>query len=283
MSQTLITTITEGQKKQIKRFAEDAVDCAIAKGILNKDGIQRLIENGGDFQSHIAAGIKEFSASNQYANEEVNSHYTYPKGYKIKGITEQTNILRQIFPGVGYADEKLAERPLPANAEGWFAIPRWERMSPTYGEAVQIVFGMIKRTRNDKFYTPCPLDLNRRVQTVAMLKNIGDQQRGSDILVIPAQFGVRYRGMSVRRVREIVDTLEFGMGVFQVAIMLLTHPERFQQFYNLWIDCAGDDYIFDTVHAAPYFSFRYNKVRFSTRWVGKQDVKFGSISGFVPK
>ena len=69
--ETLITTVTDGQKKQVKRFAEDAVDRAIAEGLLDKDGIQKLIENGDEFQARIVTGIKELSVSNQFADEEV--------------------------------------------------------------------------------------------------------------------------------------------------------------------------------------------------------------------
>jgi len=47
-----------------------------------------------------------------------------------------------------------------------------------------------------------------------------------DILVVPAQFGLRHRGRSVRRVREVMNANEFGLGVFAIGIMLLTHPER---------------------------------------------------------
>ena len=148
--ETLITTVTDGQKKQVKRFAEDAVDRAIAEGLLDKDGIQKLIENGDEFQAHIIAGIKDLLVSNQFADEEVESSYAYPKGYKVKGITDQTNILRQLFPGIGFADEKLADQPLPPNAEGWFAIPKWEKFAPTYGEAVEKVLAMIGSKR--KFY-----------------------------------------------------------------------------------------------------------------------------------
>ena len=46
---TSITTVTDGQKKQVRRFAEDAVDRAIAEGLLDKDSIQKLIENGDEF------------------------------------------------------------------------------------------------------------------------------------------------------------------------------------------------------------------------------------------
>ena len=147
---TSITQITEGQKKQYKRFVEDAGDKALSEVQLDKDELQMLIENGDEFQSRIITAIRELSVSNQFADEEVQSSYAYPKGYKVKGITEQTNILRQLFPGVGFADEKLAEQPLPPNAEGWFAIPKWQTLAPTYGEAVEKVLAMIGSKR--KFY-----------------------------------------------------------------------------------------------------------------------------------
>ncbi len=50
MPHTLITSVTDGQKKQLKRFAEDAVDNAIAEGFLGKGDVQQLIERGGEFQ-----------------------------------------------------------------------------------------------------------------------------------------------------------------------------------------------------------------------------------------
>jgi len=150
MTTQSITSITDGQKKQYLRFVEDAAERALKETALDKDGIQKLIENGDEFQARIITGIKELSVSNQFADEEVQSSYAYPKGYKVKGITEQTNILRQLFPGIGFADEKLADQPLPPNAEGWFAIPKWEKFAPTYGEAVEKVFAMIGSKR--KFY-----------------------------------------------------------------------------------------------------------------------------------
>ncbi|MEK7179337.1 MAG: hypothetical protein AAB727_03745, partial [Patescibacteria group bacterium] len=49
--ETLITTVTDGQKKQVRRLMEDAMDRVIAEGLLDKDGIQKLIENGDEFQA----------------------------------------------------------------------------------------------------------------------------------------------------------------------------------------------------------------------------------------
>ena len=285
--ETLITTVTDGQKKQVKRFAEDAVDRAIAEGLLDKDGIQKLIENGDEFQAHIIAGIKDLSVSNQFADEEVESSYAYPKGYKVKGITEQTNILRQLFPGIGFADEKLAEQPLPPNAEGWFAIPKWQTLAPTYGEAVEKVLAMIgsKRTfYNYRKGQTGPEYLRQHANTAKMFQKLGDEQKDHDILVVPCQFGLRHKGRSVRRAREVFMANEFGLGAFAIGIMLLTHPEREVQWEQLHVDCAGDEFSPGAdggFSFAPLFCFRGGKVRFSAYWYDAASGHYGSASAFL--
>lgn len=285
--ETLITTVTDGQKKQVKRFAEDAVDRAIAEGLLDKDGIQKLIENGDEFQAHIVTGIKELSVSKHFADEEVESSYAYPKGYKVKGITEQTNILRQLFPGIGFADEKIAEQPLPPNAEGWFAIPKWQTLAPTYGEAVEKVLAMIASKWKFYNYRDGQLGaeyLRQHAKTAKMFQKLGDEQKDYDILVVPAQFGLRHRGRSVRRAREVFQANEFGLGAFAVGIMLLTHPEREVQWEQLHVDCAGDEFSPDAgggFSFAPLFYFRDGKVKFSARWFGDANGLYGSASAFV--
>lgn len=48
---TTITSITSGQKKQYLRFVEDAAERALGEVGLDKDGIQKLIEHGDEFQA----------------------------------------------------------------------------------------------------------------------------------------------------------------------------------------------------------------------------------------
>ena len=284
-------SITSGQAKQYKRFVEDTAEKALKEVGLDKDGLQRLIENGDEFQARIVAGIRELSVSNQFADEEVKSNYGYLSGYKPKGITEQTNILRQLFSGIGFANEKLAEQPLPANAEGWFAIPRWQSVAKTYNEAVQKVLDLIKKQREGKFYNWCEgrlgkQYLRRHERTAKKLQVLADQQKGYDILVVAAQFGLRHRGRSVRRAREVFTANEFGLGAFEIGCMLLTHPERLQHYDDLWIDCAGDEYApgadgdFST---APCFGFYGGEVEFSTIWFDNPNEYYGSASGFLPQ
>jgi hypothetical protein len=283
-------SITSKQQKQYMRFVEDAAERALAEVRLDKDGLQKLIENGGEFQLRIIAAIRELSVSNQFADEEVESSYGYLSGYKPKGITEQTNILRQLFPGIGFADEQIAGQPLPQNAEGWFAIPRWEKVAPTYGEAVEKVLAMIKQTRSGKFYNYRegrldPQYLRQHAKTAEAFQKLGDEQKDYDIFVVPDQFGLLHRGRSVRRAREVMNANQFGLGAFAVGIMLLTHPERLQHYDNLWIDCAGDEYAPVAVgdfSFAPYFNFVDGKVRFGARWVDDANDHCGSASGFFP-
>ena len=227
------------------------------------------------------------STSDQFAGEEVASSHAYPNGYKVKGITEQTNILRQLFPGIGFADEKLADQPFPQNAEGWFAIPRWEMLGSSYGEAVDKVLAMIKSSR--RFYNYCEGQLGAEYlrqstkKAKAFLK-LGDQQNGYDILVVPAQFGMFHRGKSVRRALEVMNVGQFGLGAFDIGIMLLTHPEREVRLEQLHIGCAGDEYSFGAdglFDLAPFFDFCDDAVEFDAYWVGGPGATDGSASAFL--
>ena len=284
-------SITSGQRKQYLRFVEDAAERALKEVGLDKDGLQRLIENGDKFQARIITGIREFSVSNQFADEEVECSYVYPADYKVKGITEQTNILRQLFPGIGYADENLASRPLPANTEGWFAIPRWQKVAETYNEAVEKVLELIKQQRKGKFYNWRGGKLGKQYlrqheHTVKKLQALGDQQKDYDILVVAAQFGLRHRGRSVRRAREIFTTNEFGLGAFEIGCMLLTHPERLVSYNDLGIDCAGDEYApvaGGSFSSTPFFFSNESGVVFGTGWFGRARSGCGSASGSLPQ
>ena len=277
--------ITSNQRKQIVRLVEDGIDAMN----LQKDGAQRLIENGGEFQSELKKLVESFPITNQYADEEVESNYGYPSGYKPKGITEQTNLLRTLFPGIGYADEKLAEGTLPENAEGWFAIPRWEKVAPTYGQAVQKVFDLIKQTRNGEFcnYREGELgssQLRQSQKSTAIFQKLGDEQKEHNILVVPAQFGIRHRGRSVRRARALMNTNECGLGAFAIGVMLLTHRQR-PHYSNLWIDCGGDEFApiaGGDFWGSPYFRFYGVEVVFGTRDLVSASDYYGSASACLP-
>ena len=292
-------TPSTGQEKKYRRLVEDSVkhatDLALGKTEAEQDGWQRVLEHGDELRDAIAevvvAKTKELSISNQFADEEAESNLGYLSGYKPKSIAEQLIVLRQLFPDISSVGEKLTGQSLPSNAEGYFVIPRREKIASTYGEAVQKVLDIIKQTRSGKFYNyreNClgPQYLHQSAKTAKALQTLGDQQKDYDILVVPAQFGLRHRGRSVRRAREVMSVSEFGLNAFSIGIILLTHPERLQHYDDLWIDCAGDEYSDDgggRFEGAPYFGFSDGGVKFGACSVGDADGLCGSASAFLPQ
>ena len=228
----------------------------------------------------------------KYANEEVDCIRGYG-GYRLgyenpKSIMDQCDILRQTFPGLGLADEKIVECELPEHAEGYFAIPKWQAIAPTYPEAVQKVLDAVKMSRNG-FYNNLygkivDSRLRQSAKTEEMFKRLADEQKDHDIYVVAAQFGLYHRGRSVRRVREIMQENEFGLGAFAVGIMILTHPERLSSYGNLFIDCAGDEYARpddDVFWFVPFFQLSGDILEFGMRSCRSDGTFSGSVSAFV--
>lgn len=227
-------------------------------------------------------------------NEEIKSSFGYPVAHReVRDISSQVARLRRLIPGIGYADEKIAEGKLPKNAEGWFAIPKWQSIAPSYALAVQKILGLIKETRSSKFrnYRKKQITnkyLRQTTRTKKMLNYFIEAQEGYGILVIPAQFGILHAGRSVRRALEMMDEeTEFGLGAYEVGIMLLTHPERLNENNTLFIDCGGDVFSdpgsFCTFDRVPCFAFTGKKIKFGTSKFDAEGDGFGLATGFIPQ
>ena len=286
---------TKGQLRQITRVGTDAIDKVLEELGLDSGGAQRVHAHSYEFVEAIRtaalASLKDLSVTDKFKDEEVASSYGYFSSYKPKIITEQTDRLRELFPGIGYADDKIAEGDLLKHAEGWFAIPKWEKVAPTYGEAVQKVFDLIKQTRDGNFFNyhedqTGPKNLRQTSKTANVFQKLGNEQKDHDILVVPAQFGLCHRGRSVRRAHEVFAENEFGLDSFAIGIMILTHPERLQHYDDLYIDCAGDEftpYADGDFSNAPFFNFDDGGVGVGASGVGDAGDDYGSASGFVPQ
>lgn len=240
----------------------------------------------------ISTFIAENRLNNKYKDEEVSSAFGYHSGYHYpKDVIAQTNKLRELFHDVGFANEQM-QRPDVANAEGYFAIPRWQVVAPTYGEAVKIVLDALKKAYKGRFKNwregeLGPTFLRQSAKSVAFWEQVGEEQQGFDILLIPAQFGIRHRGRSVRRAREVMESNECGLGAFAVGIMLLTHEDRLQHRDDLWIDCAGDEFHDPRSSGAPFGRTPFFSLSsggglwFGTHWSGGAGGNYGSASGWL--
>ncbi len=104
-----------------------------------------------------------------------------------------------------------------------------------------------------------------------------------DILIAAIWLGMRHWGKSVRRNREVFVANKFGLGVFTVGIMLLTHPEREVLCEQLHIDCAGDEfslYADGDFSFAPFYFFHDNNLKFGAFWSADTYDDYGTVSGF---
>jgi len=287
MSKTLITP---DKRKQIFRLLKDELN----KSTLDDLEAQLVIERGDELQDGLRKFLIGLSSSSCYENEEVASTCGYSTtelfSYSTpKSIAIQVERLREFFPGLGTVDESIATRDLPINAEGYFAIPRWEIIASTYGEAVQEVLDLFKWNRDSRFHNDCEDQLGLQYLrqnscTMVKFEQLSEQQTGHDILVFPAQFGILHRGKSVRRAREVMPSNEFSLNAFSIAIMLLIHPERLHHYNDLSINCAGDECSSDAdgyFDKAPWFNFDAGWVNFSADDVDNVTEDYGSASAFL--
>ncbi len=229
--------------------------------------------------------------TNKFADEETVSISTYGSAYRgPKPIAEQAAILHEAFPRrLGSFDKTIEAMPFSQLMEGYFAIPRWLFIAPTYGQAIEKVLAAIAKKRSLYNYCEGQLGSQQLKETsrkANAFQKLREKQFGHDILVVAGQFGKRHAGCSVRRAREVFMGKEFGFGAYEVAIMLLTHPERLTAYEDLWIDCAGDKCVSEDgggVSECLYWYFFSDMLRLRSGNVDDSREYCGSSSGCLPE
>lgn len=296
---TLAPSVTTRDPKGLKFVS--IIEAAYNNARLSEEEAQRINETPG--LSELFAGfIADNRTPNKFKDEEVPSKYGYLSGYEPTDLQTQKAILTLAFPRLkGFSPGLLTQvvegkLKLPQDAEGWFAIPNWIKNSQifgkTYSEALLTVIEAIKVARDGKFYNWREGQINEKslrqsVRSKQFWNDLSEAQGHPDILIVPAQFGIRHRGRSVRRARETFVSNEFGLGAFAVGIMVLTHPKRLKHYDDLWIDCAGDE--FDDSGSgvrfgrAPCFFFGAGRVEFDAGFASDAYEDYGSASGLVPQ
>lgn len=207
--------------------------------------------------------------SKLFAHEEIESDLGYFSGYKGPGsIADQLAKLRKFFPQIGGVNEELVAsiergdvklsnipKRFPEEDRHFWCIPHWTNLGVTYdeaiikvleafGEKVDGAFGERIYDADDMSIHPTDPNLGDLKQTkrkIGMMNQIMLAQ-DADILIIEAQFGLRHRGRSVRRARVVMSEEEFGLGIYEILMMLLLSPERLADRKDLRIDAAGDEW-----------------------------------------
>jgi hypothetical protein len=286
---------TEQQNSQLQEFLGSAVKAAYLAAIeqLDRQSAQTVLELGKTVKAEVAESvvqiIHKYTTSDKFKDEQVPSNRVYPPTYKVRPVEAQVTEMKKHFPTLGSCMEKLARKPLLEGAEAWFAIPRWQALAPTYNEAVEMVLGVLgaKRKLQNRIAGRLGEAYLRQTERSKLAEKIlADQQQGHDFLVIPIQAGMLHRGCSARRARVSLAGNEFGLGVFSIACILLTHPERLSSEDTLMIDCGGDeysvrcDYTFDRV---PLFDFDISGIEFSIFYEDRSRNLWGTPTGFMYK
>lgn len=222
--------------------------------------------------------------------DRARSGFGYYSGYSPRPVEQQMTIIAEVFPGIGCFGARAVSQKLPKGAEGVFLIPRWQRVASTYPEAVQLVLTNLA-TRLNRGFTD---NTQKKTSGVALsnlrempskavaFQRLGEEQRGCDVLAMPAQFGYLYRGYSAIGARSDMSRDEYGLGAFEAGVMLLTHPNRLQHDGDLWVECPGDRYVRDaswTDFDTPSFEFWIN-VNFNATLCSIGESRSGSASGF---
>jgi hypothetical protein len=273
-------------------------EAAYDKAGLSEDEAQRVNEAPG-LSDVIAEFIAKHRVRQDFASEEVPSNYGYLSGYtKPRPLEEQAAVLREAFPEYANAtyDASIAEQPLPEGAEGWFIVPAdWKKLANTYASgACKKVFGKVREVYGGNAVNYLEREgklterhLRESAAKRAAMEQIREAQKGHDFLVVAGQFGHLHRGRSVRRARVVMqDSGQFGFGLFESLILLLTHPDRLRHYDDLWIDCAGDEISLNgdgQFSVAPYVYFSDGMLKVYAYRVGNPHDNYGSVSGFSPQ
>jgi hypothetical protein len=269
---------------QAHAIVADQFDRYRADAILDKDC--NIVDSVRDAVVEI---LCRQTVSTKYQTEEIPSDLDYPPAYRVRPLESQVTELRKCFPQLGQCLEKLSRRPLPDGAEGWFAIPRWQAVAPTYNEALCMALEVLGSRRKFANRLASRLDasyLRQSDRTVLGEKILADQQAGNDILVVGAQFGKLHRGCSARRTRVRLTGNEFPLSSFAICSMLLAHPERMLECEALMIDCSGDEYSLTPNGAwdrVPLFDKEFSGIEFSIFYSDRANRIWGTPTGFLYK
>lgn len=239
---------TQGQARQVRRLLAEVGEEAVRKLELSKEQAQRLIgAPRRDLEAALAASLKGFTVTDEFASEEVPSDYEYLSGYVgARPHAKQFEVIKSLFPQAESYDAVLASKGAPAGSEGSFLVLPWQKVAATYGEAVKVVMALLRRPGGlellSHLESVLPERLREERRKTDAMTSIATAQAGHDVLVVPAQLGILHRGRSTRRACAVMEDNEFPLGVYETAFILHLHLNRLEHRFDLAMQCGGDVY-----------------------------------------
>ncbi len=286
---TATPSITSKQKNHLGRLLEVAISN------LPKDVAQRVIMRGGEFQKRVREVIADLGEF-PYIKEEVASNYGYPQGFRYRTPLEQTRKLLGLKPfkklDAGHVEE-LSNGKLP-QGYGWAVVPK----PGDYCQAIQSALGLLftsRKIRDKKLHNRWSerralgdIHYHLRPEEKTAQAHVKLNEQPGDFWVFPFQFGLLHRGRCGSDAKKCFTEREFGLGVYETAILLLTHPDRITGPDQLYLDCTGTQYI--PVDPESFFDGIFRRWGFSYYKIfgvyeGSDDrpsLEWGAVSGFVP-
>ena len=288
------TSITPKQTESIL----DVIRADIRKVGYSSDEGQCLFEKGDLIKGSLRETSRQIIVEHLYANEEVESNLTYPEEYSRKSIREQVEALLEPFPNLN-ATWTLTKaqawydslKDLPEWVEGPLVYVWWEAFGSYEAALTEVLAAIAKTGRPFTNYRQGQLGpryLQQVQRTAGMEAKLKKNQPG-DLIIVPSQAGLKWRGKSVRRARVLYkwnEKNEFGSGSVAEGCRIISHPERFVRWEQLHVDCAGDEFspiAGGEFSRAPIFSFGDGQLEFGTSRVNGVGGHCGSASGFLPQ
>ena len=237
--------------------------------------------------------------------ETIDIPYGYPESYKKPTVVaEQVHQLAVQFnleagPAYNFIEKVLPKLVLPDGAEGWFARPKIDAVAKQqfpkvtdkeaqYCLSLNLIISMIgtmqpmfEKLHKDHLNKK---HLRRAKKTIDAFATIYSQQQG-DIMIIPAQFGMRYHNTNKYEVMKTMPDNEFFLDAFTVGCMIMTNEHRFMSPDDLGVDCPGDE--FDTQGFSDFkyissYGFFLSAVAFNTCRATTRSPQYGIATGFFP-
>lgn len=204
----------------------------------------------------------------------------------IKPVSEQVAILKKFLPKLSTNIDDISE--IIDYSEGFLVMPKFNKIGKNYNDSLGIVLNILRKERSNLInFRKGELKkdyLRLTSRTEEAYKQLNSQK--GDLFVIPVQMGYKHRGRSARRDYILLKPNEFLLGPLEVTVFLLTHPEWLSSDKEFGIDAAGCEYGPYGHNFFKYILFFYffnGNLKFSDRWSGCPDGRFGPATGFLPR